>query len=222
MNMDKSTILEFKPMIETWGGFFSNESLEEYGANYYLEKYLVPELKKLVRKIFDAVIDEIGVDHVIPRFLAEQYEKMIITINQYGSIEYNNILDDLYILQPFMYFGIEDEGKVKKELLNELVTEVKRYPYKVKIEEAFFVPSNKEEIVKKFKYNPLLDVMYNFIEEWGGPGNGKAAVKKGNKIYVFDYEKISVDNLDSVCSIDEVINRIQEYGNGTLICVCDL
>lgn len=222
MNMDKSVILEFKPMIETWGGFFSNESLENFGADYYLIEYLVPELKKVVRTVFNAVIDKIGyVDHIVPRFLQEQYDKMKISIDEYGSIEYNNILDDVYVLQPYMYLKVEENDAVKEELLNELVAVVKRYPYKIKIEEYWF--GTKDKAIEKLKYNPSTDIIYQWVyAEWDDELWGKVAVRKDNKMYLYSYDKINIQDLSNLCSINEAINRIQEYGNGTLICVCDL
>ena len=220
--MDKSTILEFKPMLEAWEGFFSNEILENFGADYYLIDYLVPELKEVVRKVFDTVINKIGyVDYIVPRFLQEQYEKMNIFIDEYGSIEYNNILDDVYILQPYMYLKIEENDNVKEELLNELITKVKRYPYKIKIEEYWF--ETKDEAIKRLKYNPLTDIIYRFIyNAWEEETTGKVAIRKYNKMYLYWYENIDIEDLSNLCSINEVINSIEKYGNGSLICVCDL
>lgn len=220
--MDKSVILEFKPMIEAWNGFFSDESLESFGADHFLMEYLVPELKRVVRTVFDAVIDKIGyADHIVPRFLQEQYEKMKIYIDEYGGIEYNNILDDVYVLQPYMYLKIEENDAVKEELLNELIAVVKRYPYKIKIEEFWF--STKDEAIKRLKYNPSTDMIYRFVyAAWDDELSGKVAVRKENKMYLYSYEKIDIKDLSNLCSINEAINRIEENGNGTLICVCDL
>ena len=220
--MDKNTILEFKPMLQAWGGFFSDESLENFGADYYLKEYLVPEIKKVVRTVFDAVIDEIGyVDHIVPRFLQDQYEKMKIFIDEYGSIEYNNILDDVYIMQPYMYLKIDENDIVKEELLNELVTVVKRYPYKINIENFFF--ATKDDAIKRLKYNPSTDIIYRWCyAQWDDELSGKVAIRKDNKIYIYSYDTINIQDLSNLCSINEAINRIKEYGNGSLICVCDL
>ena len=220
--MDKNTILEFKPMIETWDGFFSDESLENFGTDYYLTEYLVPELKRVVRTVFDVVIDKIGyTDHIVPRFLQDQYEKMKIFIDEYGSIEYNNILDDVFILQPYMYLKVEENDIVKKELLDELIAVVKRYPYKIKIEDFWF--ASKNDAIKKLKHNPSTDIIYCYIyAEWDDELWGKVAVRKENKMYLYSYDTINIQDLSNLCSIDEAIDRIKEYGNGTLICICDL
>ena len=220
--MDKSTILEFKPMIEVWGGFFSDESFESFGTDHFLLEYLIPELKKVVRTVFDKVIDKIGyTDHIVPRFLQYQYDTMKIYIDEYGSIEYNNILDDVYIMQPYMYLKIEENDIVKEELLNELVTVVKRYPYKIKIEDFFF--ATKDDAIKRLKYNPSTDIIYRWCyAQWDDELSGKVAIRKENKMYLYSYDKINIQDLSNLCCIDEVINRIQENGNGTLICICDL
>lgn len=220
--MDKKIILEFKPMIEAWGGFFSDDSLEKNGAYYFLMEHLIPELKKVIRTVFDAVIDKIGyADHIVPRFLQDQYEKMKISIDEYGGIEYNNILDDVYVLQPYMYLKVEENDTVKKELLDELVAVVKRYPYKIKIEEFWF--GTKDKAIEKLKYNPSTDIIYQWVyAEWDDELWGKVAVRKDNKMYLYSYDKIDIKDLSNLCSIDEAINKIQENGNGSLIGVYDL
>lgn len=220
--MDKKTFLEFKPMIEAWGGFFSDDSFEILDVDHFLMECLIPELKKVVRAVFDKVIDKIGyADHIVPRFLQNQYEKMKISIDEYGSIEYNNILDDVYVLQPYMYLKVEENDVVKEELLNELVDVVKRYPYKIKIEEFWF--STKDEAIKRLKYNPSTDIIYRFIyAAWDDELSGKVAVRKENKMYLYSYEKIDIKDLSNLCSINEAINKIQENGNGSLIDVYDL
>src|SRR5690606_26259155 len=134
---------------------------------------------------------------------------------------YNNILDDVFVLQPYMYLKVEENDIVKEELLNELIAVVKRYPYKIKIEEYWF--KTKDDAIVRLKYNPSTDIIYRWCyAQWDDELSGKVAIRKENKMYLYSYDKINIQDLSNLCCIDEVINRIQENGNGTLICICDL